>query len=81
RVSKMSESEQQLKEQVQQQSVMSSVQNMLSKVSGNCFRKCVDYPKGSLLGSEQRCLNLCMDRYLDSYNLVAKTFFRRLERE
>ncbi|KAH8344629.1 hypothetical protein KR067_001672 [Drosophila pandora] len=69
------------KEQVQQQAVMDSVRQMLDRICDNCFRKCVDRPSEALQAKEQRCLSMCMDRFMDSYNLVARTFQRRLERE
>lgn len=69
------------KEQVQQQAVMDSIRQMLDRICDNCFRKCVDRPSEALQAKEQHCLNMCMDRFMDSYNLVARTFQRRLERE
>ncbi|KAH8273388.1 hypothetical protein KR018_006522 [Drosophila ironensis] len=68
-------------EQVEEHAALDSAQQMLTRISDNCFRKCVDYPSGSLRPGEQRCIKVCMDRYLDSFHLVARTFSRRLERE
>lgn len=57
------------------------VQHMLSKASSQCFRKCVPRPQEALDGSEEHCIVLCADRYVDSYNLVARAFVKRLQRE
>lgn len=57
------------------------VQDMLCRVTSQCFRKCVPRPQEALNSSEQHCIALCADRYVDSYNLVARAFVKRLQRE
>ncbi|KAH8386635.1 hypothetical protein KR093_001611, partial [Drosophila rubida] len=70
-----------LKRRFGQAKTLISVQHMLSKVSAQCFRKCVTQPQASLDGSERACIALCMDRYVDSFNLVARAYGRRMQRE
>ncbi|KAH8336168.1 hypothetical protein KR074_007346 [Drosophila pseudoananassae] len=69
------------KKKVQQQAAIDHVSHMLDRICENCFRKCVERPSDELQAKEKRCLNMCMDRFMDSYNLVARTFQRRLERD
>lgn len=46
-----------------------------------CFRKCVTKPGTSLGGSEQKCIAMCTDRFMDTWNLISRAYVRRLERE
>ncbi|XP_023160987.1 mitochondrial import inner membrane translocase subunit Tim13 [Drosophila hydei] len=67
--------------QVRQQIALANAQEMLSKMTEKCFRKCISRPGKALDGSEQRCITQCMDRFLDTWNLVSRTYGNRLERE
>ncbi|KAH8403531.1 hypothetical protein KR215_007319 [Drosophila sulfurigaster] len=58
-----------------------SVQQMLRMLSAQCFRKCVREPQTELDDGERKCIALCMDRYVDSFNLVARAYGRRLQLE
>nr|AGM33007.1 mitochondrial import inner membrane translocase subunit Tim13 [Coptotermes formosanus] len=46
-----------------------------------CFKKCIIKPGTSLDNSEQKCVAMCMDRYMDAWNLVSKAYSNRLQRE
>lgn len=46
-----------------------------------CFRKCINKPGTVLDSSEQKCISMCMDRFMDSWNLVSKTYGARINRE
>ena len=50
-------------------------------MTDKCFRKCISSPGVSLGNSEQKCVALCMDRYMDSFNLVSRAYSDRLRRE
>lgn len=67
--------------QVKQQIAVANAQELLTKISEKCFNKCVAKPGTSLDGSEQKCIAMCMDRYMDSWNLVSRTYSGRLQRE
>ncbi|KAH8416843.1 hypothetical protein KR222_007418, partial [Zaprionus bogoriensis] len=70
-----------IKRKFRQATVLVSMQDMLGKLSRQCFRKCVARPEAALRGSEESCIALCVDCYVDSYNLVARAFAKRLQRE
>ncbi|KYN43494.1 Mitochondrial import inner membrane translocase subunit Tim13-B [Trachymyrmex septentrionalis] len=53
----------------------------LYKMTEKCFKKCIGKPGTSLDSSEQKCIAMCMDRYLDSFNLVSKSYSERLQKE
>ncbi|XP_065582840.1 mitochondrial import inner membrane translocase subunit Tim13-like [Artemia franciscana] len=71
----------QLIEQVKEQIAVANAQELLSKMTDKCFKKCVVKPGSSLDSSEQKCIAMCMDRYMDAWNLVSKTYSSRLQRE
>lgn len=46
-----------------------------------CFQKCVGKPGTSLDSSEQKCVLMCVDRFMDSWGLVSKAYATRLQKE
>ncbi|KAH8259953.1 hypothetical protein KR044_012188, partial [Drosophila immigrans] len=68
-------------ELIRQQIAVANAQQMLKKITVNCFKKCVEKPGASLARSEERCLVQCMDRFMDSIKLVTLSYSRRLQRE
>ncbi|XP_046848728.1 mitochondrial import inner membrane translocase subunit Tim13-like [Xenia sp. Carnegie-2017] len=71
----------QLLDQVKQQVALASAQELIQKMSEKCFKKCIYKPGTSLDNSEQKCLAMCMDRYMDTWNLMSRTYSGRLQRE
>jgi len=81
-LSKLSPSQkEELMQQVQQQMVIANTQEILTRIGEKCFKKCIPKPGSSLDNSEQKCLAMCMDRFMDSWNLVSQTYTSRLQRE
>ncbi|XP_076762890.1 mitochondrial import inner membrane translocase subunit Tim13 [Xylocopa sonorina] len=70
-----------LMQQIKQEVAVANAQELLSKMSEKCFKKCIVKPGTSLDSSEQKCVAMCMDRYMDAYNLVLKTYSARIQRE
>jgi len=71
----------QLMENVKTQVAVATAQELLQKISDKCFLKCVTKPGTSLDNSEQKCVAMCMDRYMDAWNLVSRTYIQRIQRE
>lgn len=71
----------QLMGQVKQQIALANAQELLQKMSEKCYKKCISKPGTTLDNSEQKCIAMCMDRYMDTWNLVSKTYTQRLQRE
>nr|CAH8862081.1 unnamed protein product [Trichobilharzia regenti] len=71
----------QLMEQMRAEVALASARELLEKMSDKCFEKCVSKPGTSLDNSEQKCIGLCMDRYVEAWNLVSKVFAARIRRE
>nr|CAI5817651.1 unnamed protein product [Callosobruchus analis] len=70
-----------LMDQVKQQIAVANAQELLTKMTEKCFKKCVNKPGTSLDSSEQKCVAMCMDRYMDSWNLISKAYGLRIQRE
>ncbi|GJQ67685.1 hypothetical protein Trydic_g16511 [Trypoxylus dichotomus] len=70
-----------LMDQVKQQIAVANAQELLTKMTEKCFKKCITKPGTSLDSSEQKCVAMCMDRYMDSWNLVSRTYSQRIEKE
>lgn len=70
-----------LMEQVKQQIAIANIQELVTKMTEKCFRKCISTPGKSLDSSEQKCVAMCMDRYMDTWNVVSRAYTARIERE
>ena len=69
-----------VRQEVQQQ----TMQELFTKISEKCFTICVapNSSKGNKLSaSEQKCLAMCMDRYVDTMSVVGNAMQKRGERE
>lgn len=70
-----------LMDQVKQQIAVANAQELLQKMTEKCFKKCISKPGTSLDNSEQKCISMCMDRYMDSWNIVSRSYGSRIARE
>ncbi|XP_029165995.1 mitochondrial import inner membrane translocase subunit Tim13-like [Nylanderia fulva] len=70
-----------LMQQVKHQMAIANAQELLTRITEKCFKKCISKPGTSLDTSEQKCIAMCMDRYMDSFNLISKTYSERIQRE
>merc|ERR1712170_190342 len=66
---------------VQAQVALANMQELLSKVTDKCFKKCITSPGSSMGSSDQKCVAMCMDRYMDAFNLVSRAYANRLRQE
>jgi len=70
-----------LKNTVRQEVALASAQELMNKASERCFTKCIIKPGDSLSSSEQTCLSRCLDRYMEAFNIVSRTYIARVSRE
>ncbi|XP_033004829.1 LOW QUALITY PROTEIN: mitochondrial import inner membrane translocase subunit Tim13-like [Lacerta agilis] len=70
-----------LMEQVKVQISVANAQELLQRMTDKCFRKCVGKPGSSLDNSEQKCVAMGMDWYMDAWNTVLRAYNSRLQRE
>lgn len=64
--------------QLQQQIAAQTAQEIVEDMTSQCFKSCIKKPGTSLDKSEQRCISYCMERYIDSHNLISKVFTSRM---
>ncbi|CAH1406141.1 unnamed protein product [Nezara viridula] len=76
-----SSQKEELIENVKQQIAIANAQELITKMSEKCFKKCILKPGASLDNSEQKCVAMCMDRYLETWNLVSKSYQIRIQHE
>ncbi|GBE88450.1 Tim10/DDP family zinc finger-domain-containing protein [Sparassis latifolia] len=60
---------------------LANAQELMNKTNEKCFAKCITKPSTSLSGSEETCLSNCLNRYMEAFNIVSKTYVSRLSRE
>ncbi|KIK80968.1 hypothetical protein PAXRUDRAFT_833202 [Paxillus rubicundulus Ve08.2h10] len=74
----------------QKEAVMNSIrseialvnaQELMNKTNEKCFAKCVLKPGTSLSSSEETCLARCMDRYMEAFNVVSRSYTQRISKE
>ncbi|XP_063150526.1 mitochondrial import inner membrane translocase subunit Tim13 isoform X2 [Candoia aspera] len=58
-----------------------ALMEQVKRMTDKCFRKCIGKPGSSLDNSEQKCIAMCMDRYMDAWNTVSRAYNSRLQRE
>lgn len=68
-------------DQVKEQMFIANAQQLLQSMSEKCFKKCINQPGSVLDKSEQRCIVMCMDRFMDSWNVISRAYSQRLKRE
>ncbi|KAJ8589830.1 hypothetical protein M405DRAFT_737976 [Rhizopogon salebrosus TDB-379] len=66
---------------VRSEIALASAQELINKTNEKCFAKCVMKPGAALSGSEETCLSRCLERYLEAFNMISKTYTARLSRE
>ncbi|EDV24570.1 uncharacterized protein TRIADDRAFT_25370 [Trichoplax adhaerens] len=71
----------QVLQELRSQIALANAQELMQKMSEKCFKKCIYKPGTQLDNSEQKCLAMCMDRYMDAWNTVSRTYNARLSRE
>ncbi|CAK9784026.1 putative mitochondrial import inner membrane translocase subunit tim13 [Cutaneotrichosporon oleaginosum] len=70
-----------VKQQIQQELAVASAQQLVTKMTENCFAKCVTRPGASLSGSEERCLSQCMQLYMAAFDKISQTYVTRITKE
>ncbi|KAH9941357.1 Tim10/DDP family zinc finger-domain-containing protein [Amylocystis lapponica] len=66
---------------VRNEIALTNAQELMNKANEKCFYKCITKPSTSLSGSEETCLSRCLDRYMQAFNIVSRTYVSRLSKE
>ncbi|XP_052855773.1 mitochondrial import inner membrane translocase subunit Tim13 [Drosophila gunungcola] len=68
-------------ERIRQQIVLANIQELIRKMTRRCFNTCIPRPGLELRSEERDCVDNCMDRFLDSVQMVSRQYFRRRSRK
>ncbi|KAF9448620.1 hypothetical protein P691DRAFT_34820 [Macrolepiota fuliginosa MF-IS2] len=71
----------QIMSQIKNELALVQAQELINKANEKCFAKCIPKPGSSLSSAEQTCLGRCLDRYMDAFNVVSKTYIAKLNKE
>ncbi|KAG5456078.1 MAG: Tim10/DDP family zinc finger-domain-containing protein [Olpidium bornovanus] len=77
----MSAKKDEIMTQVRNELAVANAQELIHKMNHNCFKACCPRPGVKLDTSEQSCLNKCADRYMEAWNIVSKTYVKRVQSE
>ncbi|EXJ89576.1 hypothetical protein A1O3_02643 [Capronia epimyces CBS 606.96] len=76
-----SETLQKLQAAVAEQANVVNARTLISKVNEVCFANCITNPGTSISAGENKCLNACMEKYFDAWNVTSRVFTTRVQRE
>ncbi|WFD07152.1 protein translocase subunit [Malassezia vespertilionis] len=76
-----SEQKDALKQRVATEVAMANAQQLISKATEKCYSKCIAPPGQSLSSKEQTCLERCLERYFETFNIVSSTYVSRIAAE
>ncbi|KAH9818815.1 Tim10/DDP family zinc finger-domain-containing protein [Melampsora americana] len=71
----------QLKQEVTQQLALANAQELINKINEKCYARCIQSPSSTLTTREQKMISNCMDRYLEAYNIVSRTYVNRITKQ
>eukprot|EP00903_Cladosiphon_okamuranus_P018360 g16891.t1 len=75
------EQQQAIIQQLQEQVQAKALQELMTQMTDQCFKRCAKTSGGErLTSSEQSCLAMCMDRYMDTMALVNKAMVAKSQR-
>ena len=77
----MSAKKDEMKRAIQQELAVAGAQQLINKITENCFAKCVTRPGPSLSSSEDRCLAQCMVLYMAAFDQTSKSYVARIAKE
>ncbi|KAI0926407.1 protein translocase subunit [Taiwanofungus camphoratus] len=66
---------------VRSEIALANAQELINKTNEKCYAKCVPKPGSSLSSSEETCLARCLDRYMEAFNIVSRTYIARISKE
>ncbi|KAH7912018.1 Tim10/DDP family zinc finger-domain-containing protein [Hygrophoropsis aurantiaca] len=66
---------------VRSEMALANAQELINKAGEKCYIKCVTKPSTSLSGSEETCLSHCLERYIEAFNVVSRSYSARIAQE
>ncbi|KAF8207559.1 Tim10/DDP family zinc finger-domain-containing protein [Mycena galopus ATCC 62051] len=66
---------------VRNEIALTNAQQLMNSANERCYKACITKPGTSLSSGEQTCLSRCLDRYMEAFNIVRRTYMTRLSKE
>ncbi|KAJ7274565.1 Tim10/DDP family zinc finger-domain-containing protein [Mycena haematopus] len=66
---------------VRNEIALTNAQQLMNSANERCYKACITKPGKSLSSGEQTCLSRCLDRYMEAFNIVRRTYMTRLSKE
>lgn len=66
---------------LQEEVAVANINELIHNMTHKCFKMCIQKPGSALNATEQKCASLCMDRFMDAWNLVSRAYLVRLQKE
>lgn len=64
------------KQQISQEIAVANATDLVSKVSDNCFEKCLQRPYSA---GNEACVDQCLTKYMRAWNVISKTYIDRIQ--
>lgn len=71
----------QLQAQIAQELAIANATELVTKITENCFAKCIDTPQDTITAPQSRCVDQCLEKYMRSWNVISKTYVSRIQLE
>jgi len=62
-----------------QQFQVQNLTNVAEHIAAKCYSACVKVPDSKLSSSEQKCVQLCTEKYLDARRLIANELMQKVQ--
>ncbi|KEY70222.1 hypothetical protein S7711_04331 [Stachybotrys chartarum IBT 7711] len=69
---------QRLKKEMLDESNMANARLLIEKLQDTCFQSCIQKPSSSLSSSDKACLEHCMNKYMQAWNLVNSAYINKI---
>ncbi|KAK9370151.1 Tim10/DDP family zinc finger-domain-containing protein [Lipomyces kononenkoae] len=70
-----------LQAQILQEIALSNATELISKISNNCYEKCIVTPGSSLSAADTACLDQCSEKYIQAWNIISRRYLARVQSE
>ncbi|KAJ8610066.1 hypothetical protein MRB53_038793 [Persea americana] len=71
----------QLKQTVQQETAIANARALITGINDHCYEKCIPKPGATMSKGEETCYTMCMEKFMQAWNTVGRTYVARLQKE
>ncbi|KAG5361438.1 Mitochondrial import inner membrane translocase subunit tim13 [Yarrowia sp. C11] len=68
-----------IKKEIAGELAVANAQQLVTKMTENCFDMCVPKPGSSLSSAEKNCTAQCAQKYIMAWNLVSRVYITKLQ--